>query len=211
MKKITFNECPRPQFVRGGYEILDGIWGFAFDNENLGEEKEYFKGFQKEYDILVPFVYQTKSSGINIQTRCDNIWYQRHININKQEAKKVIIHFEGSDYLTKIYVNGKYVGCDTGGYHRLSFDITDYVNDGENLLVVKCEDDYSTEKPRGKQRWKDQNFECWYVDTTGIYKTVWLEYVPKSYVENVKITPRLESKEVILEYNLSNSLNKKLK
>ena len=35
MRKITFNECPRPQFVRGGYEILDGVWDFAFDKEPI--------------------------------------------------------------------------------------------------------------------------------------------------------------------------------
>lgn len=205
MRKITFNECPRPQFVRGGYEILDGVWDFAFDKENLGEQKAYFNGFEKEYDILVPFVYQTKSSGINIQTRCDYVWYQRRLNVKKEPGKRVFLHLEGSDYVTKVYVNGKLVGIETGGYHRLSFDITDYVDNGENLLVIKCEDDYSTEKPRGKQRYKDENFECWYVDTTGIYKSVWLEYVSECHTNSVKITPLLNAKEVILEYQLVNA------
>ena len=205
MKKITFNECPRPQFVRDNYEILDGIWEFSFDKDNLGEEKEYHKGFNKEYDILVPFVYQTPKSGINIQTRCDYVWYQRKLNLTKEEGKRVILHFEGSDYVTKVYLNGQLVGVETGGYHRLSFDVTDYAVNGENLLVVKCEDDYSTEKPRGKQRYKDQNFECWYVDTTGIYKSVWLEYVSESFVDSVKITPLLNEKKVILEYKTVNA------
>lgn len=205
MRRINFNECPRPQFVRSDYEILDGIWGFAFDNENMGESKGYNNGFDKEYDIKVPYVYQCKASGINIQTRCDNVWYQRIINVKKTLDKDVILHFEGSDYLTKLFVNGKYVGCESGGYHRLSFDITDYVVEGDNLIVVKCEDDYSTEKPRGKQRWKDENFGCWYVDTTGIYKTVWLEYINHSRVENVKITPLVFEEKVILEYEAKNA------
>ena len=34
-RKITFNESPRPQFVRDNYEILDGVWGFKFDNCQL--------------------------------------------------------------------------------------------------------------------------------------------------------------------------------
>ena len=211
MKKITFNECPRPQFVRDNFELLDGLWDFAFDKDNLGEGKEYYKGFNKEYDILVPFVYQTPKSGINIQTRCDYVWYQRKLHINKVAGKKVILHFEGSDYVTKVYLNGQLVGVETGAYHRLSFDVTDYVLDGENLLVVKCEDDYSTEKPRGKQRWKDENFECWYVDTTGIYKTVWLEYVSLYYVKDVKITPLLNEKKVILEYTAVNASGLQIK
>lgn len=210
MRKITFNECPRPQFVRSRYELLDGTWDFAFDHKNEGEGKGYSEGFVKEHDILVPFVYQCESSGINIQTRCDYVWYQRKINVNKNGCD-VILHLEGSDYITKLFVNGKYVGSESGGYHRLSFDITDYVTDGENLIVIKCEDDYSTEKPRGKQRYKDQNFECWYVDTTGIYKSVWLEYANHSRVEHVKITPFLREEKVVLEYEALNAEGLKIK
>ena len=52
-RKITFKESPRPQFVRDNYEILDGVWGFAFDNDNTGEEKGYYNGFEKQYDIVL--------------------------------------------------------------------------------------------------------------------------------------------------------------
>jgi hypothetical protein len=37
-RKITFNESPRPQFVRDNYEILDGVWNFRFDHDNTGED-----------------------------------------------------------------------------------------------------------------------------------------------------------------------------
>ncbi len=204
-RKITFKESPRPQFVRDNYEILDGVWGFAFDNDNTGEEKGYYNGFEKQYDIVVPFAYQCPSSNVNIQTRCDYVWYQTMINVDLKENQDLLLHLEGSDYLTKVYVNGNYVGTLVGGYHRLTFDITKYVKKGQNLLVIKCEDDYSTEKPRGKQRWKDENFGCWYVDTTGIYKSVWLERVNHQRVDNVKITPLLADKKVILEYEAVNA------
>ena len=210
-RKITFNESPRPQFVRNNFEILDGKWDFAFDHNNSGEEQGYSRGFEKQHDIIVPFAYQCPSSMINIQTRCDNVWYQRTINVDLKTNEDLLLHLEGSDYLTKVYVNGHYVGCQVGGYHRLTFDISKYVNHGENLLVIKCEDDYSTEKPRGKQRWKDENFGCWYVDTTGIYKSVWLEKVNHERVENVKITPLLNEKKVILEYETLNCCNHKIK
>jgi beta-galactosidase/beta-glucuronidase len=204
-RKITFNESPRPQFVRDNYEILDGVWNFRFDHDNTGEDKGYQNGFEKEYDIVVPFAYQCPASNVNIQKRCDYVWYERAIDVNLEENQDLLLHLEGSDYLTKVYVNGKYVGCDTGAYHRLTFDITKYVVSGENKLVIKCEDDYSVEKPRGKQRWKDDNFGCWYVDTTGIYKSVWLEKVNHSRVENVKITPLLSEEKVILEYETLNA------
>ena len=38
---------------------------------------------------------------------------------------------------------------------------------------------FDMQQPRGKQRWCDENYQCWYVQTTGLWKTVWTEYVPK--------------------------------
>ena len=47
-----------------------------------------------------------------------NLW----INISKEQLKyKVILHFEGSDYITKVWINGKYVGMNKCGYSRFSF------------------------------------------------------------------------------------------
>ena len=33
---------PRPQFVRRGWESLNGTWTFAFDDENIGEDAKIF-------------------------------------------------------------------------------------------------------------------------------------------------------------------------
>lgn len=54
-------------------------------------------------------------------------------------------------------------------------------------------------QPRGKQRWKGENFGCWYVQTTGIWKTVWMESVPESYLSALKLTPNLAQASLALE------------
>ena len=69
------------------------------------------------------------------------------------EKNRYILHFEGSDFITKVWVNGAYAGSRRGGYARISFDITELVCDGENQLTVKVEDSYDPQQPRGKQRW----------------------------------------------------------
>ncbi|MDR2536376.1 MAG: glycoside hydrolase family 2, partial [Treponema sp.] len=102
---------------------------------------------------------------------------------------RILLHFEGSDYRTEVWVNGTYTGCHEGGYSRFSFDITDLVQPSENTLTVRVWDSCSLSQSRGKQRWIDHNFGCWYVQTTGIWKTVWLEYVPEEYIKEVKLTP----------------------
>lgn len=197
-------DYPRPQFVRNNWENLNGAWDFAFDDAHCGEQESWYKDFKGNMTIQVPFTYETKMSGIQDETRHDQIWYRRSFQVDgsRLEKENYKLHFEGSDFITKVWVNGQYVGDHRGGYARFSFDITDVVRDGENELVVKVEDSFDMQQPRGKQRWIDKDFGCWYVQTTGIWKTVWSEYVPKISLKNVKMTPNLQEHSLEVEYEV---------
>lgn len=197
--KNYIKNYPRPQFVRNKWESLNGEWNFTFDDENLGEEKGYYISFPTRNKINVPFTYETELSGIKDESVHYVVWYNKKIHISK-ENKKAILHFEGSDYKTKIWINGKYIGTNEGGYHRFSFEIDKNIQEGENDITVKVEDSLAKEQPRGKQRYKKESWKCWYIQTTGIWKTVWIEYVPKYSIKNVKSTPNLDNKNIQLEY-----------
>ena len=202
--KCYKKDYPRPQFVRDNWVNLNGTWDFGFDDANQGEKEKWYEKFPGELKIEVPFTYETKLSGIQDERRHDNIWYHKTITVDasKLTDNRLLIHFEGSDFHTKLWVNGAYAGDHKGGYARFSFDITELVKDGENELTVKVEDSFDTQQPRGKQRWIDENFGCWYVQTTGIWKTVWTEYVPKIRLDHVKMTPNLHDMALELEYQL---------
>ena len=196
MKKI-FN-YPRPQFVRNNWTNLNGEWDFTFDDEKIGEQKEFFKIFPKDKKIIVPYTYETKMSGINDQSVHENIWYSKNVDI-KEIKNKYILHFEGSDFITKLWINGRYVGMNIGGYHRFSFDITKFLIEGNNNFTIKVEDSLSKSQPRGKQRYKNESWKCWYVQTTGIWKTIWLEEVPNTYIISSKLTPNYDENNVKVE------------
>ena len=196
MKK-TYN-YPRPQFVRNNWTNLNGEWDFTFDDEKIGEQKEFFKIFPIDKKIIVPYTYETKMSGINDQSVHENIWYSKNINLKKID-KKFIIHFEGSDFITKLWINGKYVSMNIGGYHRFSFDITKFLIEGNNNFTIKVEDSLSKSQPRGKQRYKNESWKCWYVQTTGIWKTIWLEEVPNTYIISSKSTPNYDENNIKVE------------
>lgn len=202
--KCYIKDYPRPQFVRADWENLNGSWDFDFDDENAGEKEKWYQEFKGDKKINVPFTYETKLSGIQDETRHDFIWYHRTISVDgeKLENNRYILHFEGSDFITKVWVNGAYAGSHRGGYARCSFDVTNLVHDGENELTVKVEDSYDPQQPRGKQRWIKENFGCWYIQTTGIWKTVWSEYVPKIGLASVKMTPDLQNAALKLEYEV---------
>ncbi len=198
-------DYPRPQFVRKEWKSLNGEWNFIFDDNNEGEIKEYFKDFPINKKINVPFTYETKLSGIEDESVHYIVWYNRKINISKEQLQNnnVILNFEGSDYKTKIWINGNYIGENIGAYSRFSFDIEKYVVEGENDITIKVEDSLSKDQPRGKQRYKKESWKCWYIQTTGIWKTVWLEWVSKKYLKGVKITPKTNKVQLEIETNLS--------
>ena len=196
--RINLDESPRPQLLQGEWVSLNGPWSFLFDDLDQGLEKGYQEALPSPREIIVPFAYQTSSSGIGDTTRHDHVWYQKDILV-RDLNKRHILHFEGADYHLTLFVNGRKAGEDHGAYHRMSFDITLYLVEGNNRLSVKCDDDYSKAKPRGKQRYKDESFACWYVDTTGIYKECWLEVVGPSYLSDLRIWPSVKTKSVILD------------
>ncbi|MEN0658307.1 sugar-binding domain-containing protein [Caldifermentibacillus hisashii] len=192
---------PRPQFSRNNWESLDGEWKFAFDDKNIGEVNKWANGIPEGKTIQVPFSYETKLSGIEDSSHHPVVWYERTINV--KQDKNVLLHFEGADYYTTLWVNGLKVGHHQGAYTAFVFDITNYVHKGENQVVVKVEDSMDCSQPRGKQRWLKDNFGCWYVQTTGIWKTVWLEYVSPTHIDYVKMTPEYDKKEIAIELHIN--------
>jgi beta-galactosidase/beta-glucuronidase len=206
--KMYIKDYPRPQFVRESWHSLNGEWEFRFDDGNIGEKEKWYDEFEGNLKIIVPFTYETKASGIGEEAFHPHTWYHRLLEVPKElERKRVILHFQAVDYIAKLWVNGTYVGQHQGGYAAFSFDITSYIQFGQsNSLVMKVEDSQSCTQPRGKQRWVNDNFECFYVQTTGIWQSVWLEYVAESYIKSVKMTPDLDSNSVRFEYHTHGEL-----
>lgn len=206
--KQVRNEYPRPQFEREEWLNLNGEWNFQFDDKNIGEkEKWYMKGvFDKK--IIVPFTYESKASGIGETVFHPYVWYERTFEIpGKYQGKKIILHFQACDYITKVWVNGQFVGQHKGGYTAFSFDITGIAEAGkENKIVIKVEDSQSCFQPRGKQRWIGKNFGCWYTQTTGIWQTVWLEFLNDYSIRYVKMTPDIDQNSIEFEYQIDGEI-----
>lgn len=201
--KCYIPNYPRPQFVRDCWLDLNGKWDFAFDQENAGVKKKYSKGFEKQHKITVPFAAECAASGIGNEEACNYVWYARKATLTKEQIqKRCILNFDGVDYTAKVWVNGAFAGTHSGGYARFSFDVTDCVREGENLIVVKAEDSFDVTQPRGKQRWMNYNYGCWYVQNTGIWKSVWMEFLSSDgHINDVKITPRVDEYSFDLEFD----------
>ncbi|MEZ0536817.1 glycoside hydrolase family 2 protein [Caldicellulosiruptoraceae bacterium PP1] len=206
MTQIPRQEYPRPNFKREQWMNLNGEWEFEFDDNNLGEKERWFKGKSFSKRIIVPFTYETKLSGINIQEGHNYVWYKRTFSIPKDwEGKNIILNFGAVDYKAKIWVNEQYLGSHVGGYTPFSFDITNYIDHNrENTVYVKAEDEWENkEQARGKQSWIESTFACWYTRTTGIWQTVWLEPVDERCIANVKMKSVVNKGMIDIEANLN--------
>lgn len=199
-------EYPRPQLVREKWLNLNGSWGFMFDDLDQGMVQKWYLG-DKKFDekIEVPFVYQTKLSGIDNQENHEIIWYQKIFAVPADfNEEKILLHFGAVDFETKVFINGLMVGEHVGGETPFTFDITPYLEENtEQVITVRVFDPrYDERIPRGKQTWEEKPHSIWYTNTTGIWQTVWLENVPSSYIKTVYFTPDIDDGSVQVRVNL---------
>jgi len=198
-------EYPRPQLVRKAWLNLNGAWGFAFDDSNVGLQEKWFKDEAVFNQIIqVPFAYQSKLSGIHDLDFHDYVWYRREFEVpNEMKGKRIILHFGAVDYQAMVYVNEQLVGTHEGGHTSFSFDITDYLKNGKERLVLRVYDPSVDETiPRGKQFWEQESKAIWYARTTGIWQTVWLEAVHKTHIQKLRFTPVFDSGDVKIEFEI---------
>ncbi len=188
---IPRHEHPNPQWERKNWRNLNGEWEFDFDFGRSARERELFKGGTLSKKITVPFCPESKLSGIGYTDFIPAVCYRKEIDINETETQgNIFLHFGAVDFHSYIYINGELAGEHIGGYASFKVDITKFVNVGKNEIFVIAEDDTrSGKQPTGKQSYKVNSFGCFYTRTTGIWQTVWLEFVPKSYVKSCKYYP----------------------
>ena len=195
-------EHPKPQFRRDGWQNLNGLWDFEFDHGNSGEARELFMPeAPMSLKINVPFCPESKLSGIGHTDFLHAVWYRRSFTVTAAQLEgRVAVHFGAVDYFATVYVNGKKVGKHKGGYVSFSFDITEYVQVGENTLTLHAEDDTRSPLiPSGKQCPRFYSSGCEYTRTTGIWQTVWLEFTPKAYIKNFRLYPDADAGTVAIQ------------
>ena len=205
MNTIPRSEYPRPQFVRENWLNLNGEWEFFNDLSASGTDREIWRNEKLDSKIIVPFCPESDLSGVGYKDFMTSVWYAKNIEVSeKQLDGRIVIHFGACDYETTLYVNGKEAGKHVGGYTSFSFDITELLTVGVNRIVVHAKDDVRTKKqPAGKQSSKSYSYGCYYTRTTGIWQTVWLEYLPKKYIANVKVNATDLGGRVLLETKLN--------
>ncbi len=185
-KYTGLQEYPRPQLQRSSYINLNGKWDYRIIS---GQGRVVSSG-----PIEVPFSPETALSGTDrhILLSDETLEYTKFFQIDSiKRFKRLILHFGAVDQVAHVFLNGINIGMHEGGYTSFSFDISDYVVEGDNELKVKVRD--YTDKigyARGKQSLEPSGM--WYSAQSGIWQTVWMEWVPEAYVTSIRMTPDID-------------------
>ncbi len=204
METLLPHEYPRPDFRRSPFQLLNGTYQFAFDDDEVGLSEAWYGNKQLEQSIQVPYCYQSPASTVGDTSYHPVVWYKRLFTVDAAlRGGKLLLHFGAVDYQATVWVNGKLAGTHTGGYTPFSFEISAYLVSGkEQDLTVRVEDRFDPAQVRGKQYWKTYNEMCWYQASTGIWQSVWLEKVGESWIKALRCTPDIDTHTAAIAYQI---------
>jgi beta-galactosidase len=126
-------------------------------------------------------------------------WYRKRVFIGDGDRdKRLILHFEGANAVSKVWINQKYVGEHVGGYSEFQFDITDFVEYNKtNLIAVEVDNSYNYDVPPHRAD---------YTMYGGIYRDVYLQKLNATYLGHSLITvknPSTKSASVSIDLSVA--------
>lgn len=202
--EIPRPEHPMPQVERAEWLNLNGTWDFAETNDS---NVSFLQTEKFPESITVPFCRESKLSGIGRTGFMKNVWYRRTFTVPKDwKSPRILLHIGASDYLTKVWINGKPVGEHRGGYVQFGFDISSFLKENENTVIIHAYDDSAGGlQPLGKQSRQEKSEGIFYTRTTGIWQTVWLEGVGQTYITDFHVTPDPKNSRILLQAETQNN------
>lgn len=178
-------------------ETLNGNWRFKLLNNPLEMPEEFPESSFEDIEwdkIPVPSYWQTKGYGTPIYTNQQHPFpvnpplvpndgnetglYRHSFKVPQYwDNRQVIIHFAGVQSAIELWLNGQYVGYSQGSMTPAEFDITNLINEGDNILAARV------------IRWSDgsyiENQDFWRL--SGIFRDVFLYSLPQNALRDVAV------------------------
>ena len=133
--------------------------------------------FDKAETMQIPGDWNTQDQQLFFYE--GTVWLKRSFEFHPEAGRRTLLYFGAVNYDTHVYVNGQKAGHHQGGFTPFNYDVTDFLKDGENQVIVKVDN------KRHPEDVPTQIFDWW--NYGGITRDVLLVSVAPTYVENYKL------------------------
>ncbi len=182
-------------------------WRFLLGNDSLAYQPEYNDSTCRILDLPHDWSIEGKFSKKNPTGQAGGGlptgigWYRKTFTLsNRLKNKLVFIDFDGVYRNSEVWINGHYLGKRPNGYISFRYELTDFLNFGENENVIAVKVDNSLQ-PNSR----------WYTGS-GIYRNVWLIITEKIYIDHMGLfvtTPEITNESATINFDIK--LRKKIK
>lgn len=139
--------------------------GWQFCLCDIGTELSALPG-RHWYDVELPHDWLINDTSKLYET--GEGWYRRSLPCSAEQLSgRVLLNYDGVYMNSTLFVNGKEAGSWTYGYSAFEHDITDFLHEGENELLLRV----SHQSPNTR----------WY-SGAGIFRDVMLKLRPAAYI-----------------------------
>jgi beta-galactosidase len=121
---------------------LNGTWSFKTDPYNLGIDNQWYEKKNSQIEswdkMEVPGNWDTRSEYAHY---VGTAWYNKTFEVPQDwDGKNIQIHFDAVSQESAVWVNGKLVGENNIGFLPFTFDITPFIQAGqENDVTLKVD------------------------------------------------------------------------
>ena len=129
---------------------VNGEWQVILDPTRAGEWKQVW--MEKKPQSKTDFVEYSFDGGPMLKVPGDFnsqlpeltylegiVWYKKAFHYKSTTKKRLFLHFGAVNYLAEVYLNGEKIGSHEGGFTPFQFEITNKVKEGDNILIVKAD------------------------------------------------------------------------
>lgn len=146
-----------------------------FQNEkpqDPGDRIEY--DFDRSALLHVPGDWNSQREDLTLYE--GTVWYKTEFNYDLPEARRLFVYFGAANYEARVWLNGEALGAHEGGFTPFNFEITNHLQPGSNVLVVKVDN------ARRPDAVPTDNFDWW--NYGGLTRRVTLVETPATFVRD---------------------------
>ena len=185
------------------YRMNPTRWGFFRNAKPQRPEDLIEYDFDKAASMQVPGDWNTQDERLFFYE--GTVWFKTSFPaaVSKDDDYRTLLYFGAVNYDCRVWVNGHEAGHHIGGFTAFNYDVTDMLQNGENVVIVKVDN------KRKAEAVPTQIFDWW--NYGGITRDVMLVKVPKTYIENYKLQlEKADAKAKQREISFSANLDKAL-